>query len=175
MDCLQETLVRDSPREVVSALGLRAAEDPVGTNVVPAVVGFREVDTHRVLDFEQRVVVVAIFRGLQAEAVYIRLVMFAVRIMMGHACGIIHAISVGKQNISGGTAPIEDPVRLEFQDQVLSSSGLVGMEDLCRQGRLQVVPLAWDRNLHQWLEAEDREDDHLLEAESLRCGDVATW
>ena len=36
----------------------------MGTDVVPAVVGFREVDTRRVLDFEQRVVVVAIFRGL---------------------------------------------------------------------------------------------------------------
>ena len=84
MDCLQETLVRDRPREVVSALGLRAAEGPVGTDVVPTVVSSREVDTHRVLDFEQRGVAVAIFRGLQAEAVYIRLVMFAVRIMMGH-------------------------------------------------------------------------------------------
>ena len=168
MDCLQETLVRDRPKEVVSALGLRAAEDPVGTDVVPAVVGFKEVDTHRVLDFEQRVVVAAIFRGLQAEAVYVRLVMFAVRIMMDHACGIIHAISVGRQDISGGTAPIEDPVILEFQDQVLSSSGLVGMEDrIRRQDRLRVVPLAWDHNLHQRLEAEDREDDHLLEAESL--------
>ena len=168
MDCLQETLVRDRPRGVVSALGLQAAEDPVGTDVVPAVAGFREVDTHRVLDFEQRVVAVAIFRGLQAEAVYVWLVMFAVRIMMGHACGIIHAISVGRQDISGGTAPIEDPARLEFQDQVLSSNGLVGMEDRIRkQGRLRMVPLAWYRNLHQRLEAEDREDDHLLEAESL--------
>ena len=165
MDCLQETLVRDRPREVVSALGLRAVEDPVGTDVVPTVVGFREVDTHKVLDFEQRVVVVAIFRGLQAEAVYVRLVMFVVRIMMGHACGIIHAISVGRHDISGGTAPIEDPARLEFQDQVLSSSELVGMEDRIRkQDRLRGVPLAWDRNLHQRLEAED---DHLLEEESL--------
>ena len=168
MDCLQETLVRDRPREVVSALGLRAAEDPVETDVVPAVVGFRGVDTHRVLDFEQRVVVVAIFRGLQAEAVYVWLVMFAVRIMMGYACGIIHAISVGREDISGGTAPIEDPARLEFQDEVLSSNGLVGMEDrIRREGRLRVVPLAWDLNMHQRLEAEDREDDHLLEAESL--------
>ena len=82
--------------------------------MVPVVVGSREVDTHRVLDFEQRVVAVAILRGLQAEAVYIRLVMFAVRIMMGHACGIIHVISVGRQDISGGTAPIEDPARLVF-------------------------------------------------------------
>ena len=78
MDCLQGTLVRDRPRGVVSALGLRAAEDPVGTNVVPAVAGFKEVDTHRVLDFEQRVVAVTISRGLQAEAVSIWLVMFAV-------------------------------------------------------------------------------------------------
>ena len=130
--------------------------------------GFREVDTHRVLDFEQRVVAVAIFRGLQAEAISVRLVMFAVRIMMDHASGIIHAISVGRHDILGGTAPIEDPARLEFQDQVLSSSGLVGMEDRIRkQGRPQVVPLAWDSNLHQRLEAEDREDDHLLEAESM--------
>ena len=168
MNCLQGTLVRDRPRGVVSTLGLRAAEDPVGTDVVPAVAGFREVDTHRVLDFEQRVVAVAIFRGLQAEAVSVRLVMFTVRIMMGHASGIIHAISVGRQDISGGTAPIEDPAILEFQDQVLSSSGLVGMEDLIRrQGRPRVVPLAWDNNLHQRLEAEDGEDDHLLEAESM--------
>ena len=74
-----------------------------------------------------------------------RLVMFAVRIMMDHACGIIHATSVGREDISRGIAPIEDPVRLEFQDQVLSSSGLVGMEDrIRRQDRLRVVPLAWD-------------------------------
>ena len=64
MDCLQETLVRDRPRKVVSALGLRAAEGPVGTDVVPAVVSSREVDTHRVLDFEQRVVAVrSYFQG----------------------------------------------------------------------------------------------------------------
>ena len=43
-----------------------------------------------------------------------------------------------------GTAPIEDLARLEFQDQVLNSSGLVGMEDrIRRQDRLRVVPLAW--------------------------------
>ena len=140
----------------------------MGTDVVPAVASFREVDTQRVLDFEQRVVAVAIFKGLQAEAVSVWLVMFAVRIMMGHASGIIHAISVGRQDISGGTAPIEDPARLEFQDQVLSSSGLVGMEDrIRRQGRPRVVPLAWDNSLHQRLEAEDKEDDHLLEAEPM--------
>ena len=51
--CLQGTLVRDLPRGVVSALGLRAAEDPVGTDVVSAVAGSREVDTHRALDFDQ--------------------------------------------------------------------------------------------------------------------------
>ena len=140
----------------------------MGTDVVPAVAGFREVDTHRVLDFEQRVVAVDIFRGLQAEAVSVRLVMFAVRIMMGHASGIIHAISVGRQDILGGSAPIEDPAILDFQDQVLSSSGLVGMEDqIRRQGRPRVVPLAWDSRLHQRLEAEDREEDHLLEAEPM--------
>ena len=38
----------------------------MGTGVVLAVVGFREVDTHRVLNFDQRVVTVAIFNGLQA-------------------------------------------------------------------------------------------------------------
>ena len=136
--------------------------------MVLAVAGFREVDTHRVLDFDQRVVAVAIFRSLQAEAVSVRLVMFAARFMMGHASGIIHAISVGRQDISGGIAPIKDPSKLEFQDQVLSSSGLVGMEDrIRRQGKLRVVPLAWDSSLHQRLEAEDREDDHLLEVESM--------
>ena len=125
-------------------------------------------DTHRVLDFDQRVVAVAIFRGLQAEAVYVRLVMFAARFMMGHASGIIHAISVGRQDISGGTAPVEDPARLEFQDQALSSSGQVGIEDLIRrQGRPRAVPLAWENSLHQRLEENNREDDHLLEAESM--------
>ena len=94
--------------------------------------------------------------------------MFAVRIMMGHVSGIIHAISVGRQDISGGIAPIEDPARLQFQDQVLSSSGLMGMEDrIRRQGRPRMVPLAWDSRLHQRLEVEDREDDHLLEAEPM--------
>ena len=76
---------------------------------------------------------VAIFRGLQAEAVSVLLVMFAARFMMGHASGIIHAISVGRQDISGGTALIENPARLEFQDQVLNFSGLVGMEDRIRR------------------------------------------
>ena len=33
--------------------GLRAVEDPVGTDVVPAVAGFKEVDIHMVLDFDQ--------------------------------------------------------------------------------------------------------------------------
>ena len=43
----------DRPRGVVSSLGLQAAEDPVGTDVVPAIAGSREVDTHRALDFDQ--------------------------------------------------------------------------------------------------------------------------
>ena len=53
MDCLRGALVRDHLRGVVSALDLRAAEDPVGIDVVPAVAGFREVDIHMVLDFDQ--------------------------------------------------------------------------------------------------------------------------
>ena len=53
MDCPQGTPVRDRPRVVVSALGLQATEDPVGTDVVPIVAGPREVDTHRALDFDQ--------------------------------------------------------------------------------------------------------------------------
>ena len=53
MDCLQGALARDRPRGVVSALGLRAAEDPMGTDVVLAVAGSREVDTHGTLDFDQ--------------------------------------------------------------------------------------------------------------------------
>ena len=39
--------------KVASALDLWATEDPVGTDVVPAVAGFREVDIHMVLDFNQ--------------------------------------------------------------------------------------------------------------------------
>ena len=53
MDCIRGVLIRDYLRGVVSALDLRAAEDPVGTDVVPAVAGFREVDIHMVLDFNQ--------------------------------------------------------------------------------------------------------------------------
>ena len=53
MDCLRGTLVKDHPRGVVSALDLQEAEDPVGTDVVPAVAGFREVDIHKVLDFNR--------------------------------------------------------------------------------------------------------------------------
>ena len=110
----------------------------------------------------------AIFRDLQAETVSVRLVAFVARFMTDHASGIMYAFSAGKQDISGGTAPIEDPARLESRDQMLSSSGLMGMEDwIHRQGRPRVVPLAWDSSLHQWLEARDREDDHLLEAEFM--------
>ena len=72
---------------------------------------------------------VAIFIDLQAETVSIRLVAFAARFMIDHASGIMYAFSAGRQDISGGTAPIEDPARLESRDQVLSSSGLIGMED----------------------------------------------
>ena len=111
---------------------------------------------------------VAIFRGLQAEAVSVFLMTFAARSMMDHASEIIHAFSAGRHDISRGTALIEDPARLESQNQVLSSSGLVGMEDqIRRQGKPRVVPLARDNSLHQRLEAEDREDDHLLEAEFM--------
>ena len=53
MDCLRGAPVREHLRGVVTALHLRAAEDSVGTDVVPAVAGFREVDIHRVLDFDQ--------------------------------------------------------------------------------------------------------------------------
>ena len=53
MDCLRETPVRDHLRGIVSALDFRAAEDPVGTDVVLAVAGFREVEIHMVLDFDK--------------------------------------------------------------------------------------------------------------------------
>ena len=53
MDCLRGAPVRDHLRGVVSALDFWATEDPVGTNVVPGVTGFREVDIHMVLDFDQ--------------------------------------------------------------------------------------------------------------------------
>ena len=111
---------------------------------------------------------VAIFRGLQTEAVSVHLVIYVARFMMDPASGVIHAFSAGRLDISRGTAPIEAPSRLEFQNQVLGSSGLVDMGDrICRQGRPQVVPLAWGSSLHQRLEVEDREDDHLLEVEPM--------
>ena len=56
---------------------------------------------------------VAIFRDPQVENVSIRLVAFATRFIMDHASGKMYAISAGRQNISGGTAPIKDPARLE--------------------------------------------------------------
>ena len=93
---------------------------------------------------------------------------FAARFMMDHASGKMYAFSAGRQDISGGTTLIEDPARLESRDQVLSSNGLVGMEDwIHRQGIPRVVPLAQDSSLHLRLEAGDREDDHLLEAEFM--------
>ena len=85
---------------------------------------------------------VVIFRGLQAEVISVPFVAFAERSMMDHANGIIHSFSAGRQDISEGTAPIEDLARLESQNQVLSSSELVGMEDrIHRQGKPRVVPL----------------------------------
>ena len=53
MDCLRGALVKDHLKEKVSALDLRAIEDLVGDVVVPEVAGFREVDIHMVLDFDQ--------------------------------------------------------------------------------------------------------------------------
>ena len=100
--------------------------------------------------------------------VSVRLVAFAEIFMMDHANGIMYALNAGRQEISGGTAPIEDLARLVSRGQVLSSNGLVGMEDwIHRQSRPRVVPLAQDINLHQRLKVGDREEDHLPEAESM--------
>ena len=52
---------------------------------------------------------------------------------MDPASGIIHAFSAGRQDISRGTAPIEGPAKLESQDQVLGSSGLVDIGDRIRR------------------------------------------
>ena len=71
----------------------------------------------------------AIFRDMHAEEVSVRLVAFAAIFMVDHANGIMYAFSVGRQDISRGTAPIKNPARLESRDQLLSSSRLVGMED----------------------------------------------
>ena len=88
---------------------------------------------------------------------------------MDPASGVMHAFSAGKQDTSRGTAPIKAPARLEFQNQVLDSNGLVDMGDrIRRQGRPRAVPSAQDNSLHQRLEAGDREDDHLLEAGFMR-------
>ena len=112
---------------------------------------------------------VVIFRGLQTKAVFVRLVTYTTRFVMDPASGIIHAFSVGRKYISRGTAPIKGPARLESQNQVLGSNGLVDMGDrIRRQGRPRVVPSVQDSSLHQRLEAGDREDDHLLEAGFMR-------
>ena len=72
---------------------------------------------------------VAIFRDMQAKEVSVQLVAFTARFMVDHANGIMYAFSAGRQNISRGTAPIDNLARLESRDQLLSSSRLVGMED----------------------------------------------
>ena len=88
---------------------------------------------------------------------------------MDPASGSIHVFSAGRQDISRGTAPIEGPAILEFQNQVLGSSGLVDMGDrIHRQDKPQVVPSVQDSSLHQRLKAGGREDDHLLEAGFMR-------
>ena len=76
---------------------------------------------------------VVIFRGLQTKAVFVHLVTFVARFMMDPASGIIHAFSAGRQDISRGTVPIKGPARLESQNQVLGSSGLVDMGDRIRR------------------------------------------
>ena len=92
---------------------------------------------------------VAIFRGLLTEAASVLLVTYATRFMMDPASGIIHAFSASRQDISRGTAPIEGPARLESQNQVLGSSGLVDMGDrIRRRSRPRVVPSVQDSSLH---------------------------
>ena len=85
---------------------------------------------------------VAIFRDLQAEAVTVRLVAFSARFMVDHANGIMYAFSANRQDISRGTAPIENPARLESRDQLLSTSLLVGQTSsgsttVCTNGQRQ--------------------------------------
>ena len=110
---------------------------------------------------------IVIFRDLQAEEVSILHVVFVASLIVDHASGTDHASSADSKDILGGIAPIDVRPRLGLQDQVLSFSRLVGMEDrMHRRGRLWVVPPALDSSPHQQLEAEDRGDDHLLEA---RC------
>ena len=112
---------------------------------------------------------IAIFRGLQTEAVSVRLVIYVARLIMDLASGVMRAFSAGRQDTSRGTAPIEAPARLEFWNQVLGSSGLVDMGDrIRRQGRPRAVPSAQDNSLHQRLDTRDKEDDHLLEAGFMR-------
>ena len=68
---------------------------------------------------------------------------------MDPASGIIHAFSAGRQDISRGTAPIEGPARLESQNQVLGSRGLVDIGDrIRRQNRPRVVPSVQDSSLY---------------------------
>ena len=61
--------------------------------------------------------------------VSVRLVAFVTGFMMDHASGIMYAFSEDRQDISRGTAPIENPAILESRDQLLSSIRLVSMED----------------------------------------------
>ena len=46
----------------------------------------------------------------------IRHVAFVTEFMIDHASGIMYAFSADRQDISGGTAPIENPARLESRD-----------------------------------------------------------
>ena len=109
---------------------------------------------------------IVIFRDLQAEEVSILHVVFVASLIVDRASGMDHASSADSQDTSGGIAPIEVRLRLGLQDQVLSFSRLVGTEArIHRRCRLRVVPPALDSILHQQLGAEDRGDDHLLEAE----------
>ena len=70
---------------------------------------------------------VAIFKDVQAEAVTVRIMAFAARFMVDHANGIMYTFSADRQDISRGTAPIENLARLESRDQLLSHSRRVGM------------------------------------------------